>query len=322
MFSNPSYYAKDVDLVMLFIVVVSILLFLGTTGTMVYFVFKYNKKKNPVPVQIEEKTWLEITWTIVPVILVLIMFFYGSDVFISSRIVPQDAMVVKVIGRMWEWSFTYPNGKTSDSLYLPVDRDTKLEMTTADVIHSLFIPAFRLKMDIIPGGKYYMVIKPDKLGEYSVLCAEYCGLNHSQMTTVLRVINSDEFYNWLNIKQISTDSTISKSDTSKATASNQESFKLLNDNGCLRCHSTDGEKKLGPSFATLSKGETSVVSSGKKRLIKIDDEYLKRSIIDPNADIVEGYFPDTMPSFKDKLNEKELKELVMELNKLKMKNGK
>jgi cytochrome c oxidase subunit 2 len=321
MFPEPSYYARDVDFVMLFIVVASIILFLATSGTMVYFVFKYHRKKNPEPTQVSEKLWIEITWTVIPILLVLYMFYLGSSVFLDSRMFSKDAMIVKVLGRQWAWAFTYPNGKTADTMYLPINQEVKFEMTTADVNHSFYLPAFRLKMDILSGGRYYMVIKPDKPGEYTILCAEYCGLLHSHMTTVLRVVSREDFEKWLNEKPgekpeiQTTNPQKPEKDSVKALA-----MKVLEDKGCLLCHSTDGSKMLGPSFALLSKGESKVMTDGQLRSIKIDDNYLKKSIIDPNADIVEGYFKDTMPSFRDKLKRNEIREIVKSLNEIKGKN--
>ena len=198
MFSGPSHYAVQVDSVMMFIVVSSVILLLGVTLAMIYFVIRYSRKKNPKPENIEGNTALEIIWIIVPTILVLVMFYLGYKVYTESRIIPDGAMNVSVTGRMWKWQFQYVNGKQSDTLFLPVGKPVKLDLNSADVNHSFFIPAFRIKEDIIAGRMNYMVITPDEIGTYDIACAEYCGLNHSQMYAKLIVLPQKEFASWLN----------------------------------------------------------------------------------------------------------------------------
>ncbi|MDQ1265066.1 MAG: cytochrome c oxidase subunit [Bacteroidota bacterium] len=202
MFSgDASSYAGSVDSVMLFIVASSVILLLGVTGAMIYFVIRYSKKRNPVASQISHNTPLEIAWIVIPTILVLFMFYYGYAIYHESRVVPKGAMTVKVIARMWKWQFQYNNGKMSDSLYLPENKHVKLELVSADVNHALYIPAFRIKEDVIAGRENYMVIDPAKIGEYDIVCAEYCGLDHSLMHTKLKVIPRLEFNDWLYSKK-------------------------------------------------------------------------------------------------------------------------
>ncbi|MBI5325677.1 MAG: cytochrome c oxidase subunit II [Ignavibacteriae bacterium] len=193
----PSKYAESVDSVMLLIVIISVLLLLGVTVAMIYFVIRYNKKRNPKATQIEGNNTLEIIWIVIPTILVLVMFYFGYAVFHESRVVPKGAMNVKVIARMWAWEFEYNNGKKSGELYLPVDRSVKLELNSMDVNHSLYIPAFRIKEDVIYGRQNYMVIKPDKVGTYIIACAEYCGLRHSLMYSKVHVLSKKDFEKWI-----------------------------------------------------------------------------------------------------------------------------
>lgn len=198
MFSGTSKYAESVDAVMLFIVACSVVLLVGITIAMIYFVFKYNKKRHPKAEQIEGHTVLEILWIVIPTALVMVMFYYGYVVYRDGRIIPDDAMIVKVQGSMWVWNFEYPNGKKTDTLYLPENHNVKLELTSTDVLHSFFLPEFRLKEDVVPGKQTYMVIRTDKLGSYVIACAEYCGLQHSQMYSRLIVLPAPEFDKWLN----------------------------------------------------------------------------------------------------------------------------
>lgn len=196
--SGSSKYAESVDMVMLFIVGASVLLLAGVTIAMIVFVIKYNNKRHPKAEQIEGHKLLEILWIAIPTALVMVMFYFGYAVYLPSRTIPDDAMIVKVNASMWVWKFEYDNGKQTDTLYLPIDKNVKLEFSSSDVTHSFFLPEFRLKEDVVPGRETYMVIKPDMLGRFDVACAEYCGLNHSLMYSKLVVMKEDEFAEWLN----------------------------------------------------------------------------------------------------------------------------
>ena len=199
MFSGPTQHAVQVDSVMLFIVVSSVILLLGVTAAMLYFVFRYSRKKNPKPSNIHGNTTLEIVWIVIPTILVLFMFYYGWVIFKESREVPEDAMHITVTGRMWAWEFNYPNGITTDTLFLPVGQSVKLNLVSADINHSFYIPAFRIKEDIMSGRENYMVIKPKEIGSYDIACAEYCGMNHSLMYSKLIVLSKTDYYDWVKL---------------------------------------------------------------------------------------------------------------------------
>lgn len=197
MLGQATKYAESVDSVMLLIVGISVLFLLGITAAMIYFVIKYNKKRNPKASQIEGNNTLEILWIIIPTILVLVMFYFGYAVFHESRVVPKGAMKVKVTARMWSWEFEYNNGKKSSELYVPVNRSIKLELVSMDVNHSMYIPAFRIKEDVIFGRQNYMVIHPENPGTYIIACAEYCGLRHSNMYSKIHVLPQIEFEKWI-----------------------------------------------------------------------------------------------------------------------------
>ncbi len=188
----------EVDFTFWFIIGISIVLLLIITVAMLYFVYKYSKKRHPVPERIEGNTTLEIVWTIIPVILVLIMFYVSWSGFENMRDVPKDAMIVNVTGQMWKWSFEYDNKKKSDTLFLPVNRDVKFEIKSIDVIHSFYLPAFRTKEDAIPGRTNYYWIRTTDTGAYYATCAEYCGLNHSYMYATVRIEPEEKFLVWKN----------------------------------------------------------------------------------------------------------------------------
>jgi cytochrome c oxidase subunit 2 len=190
---------QSVDNVFIFIVVVSVFFLLLVTIPMIYFVVRYSAKNHPQSENITGSTTLEVLWTIIPLFLVMIMFFYGWDVFKSMREVPPDAMVVKVTGRMWYWGFEYDNKKKSDTiLYVPVGRPVKMEIHSMDVNHSFYLPDFRVKEDAIPGRTNYLVFNPTEEGTYDIFCAEYCGMNHSYMLGHLVVLSKEKFNEWYN----------------------------------------------------------------------------------------------------------------------------
>lgn len=220
MFSErASGFAESVDYVMLFIVGASVILLLGITIAMIYFVIRYSKKRNPIASQIHGNTILEVLWIVIPTILVLVMFYFGYIVFEQSRVVPKGALNVKVIARMWSWQFEYQNGKKSDTLFLPLNKSVKLGLVSMDVNHAFFVPAFRIKEDVMSGRQNYLVINPSKRGEFDILCAEYCGLNHSIMFAKLKVVSSDEFKNWLS-KSVPTAQKVSSTDTTNEHSEN------------------------------------------------------------------------------------------------------
>ena len=194
----PTAHVETVDFVMLYIVAISVVLLLGITITMIYFVFKYNRKHGHKPVDIPSNILLEVIWITIPTLLVLSMFYFGYTGFEQARVIPDNAFVIKVTARQWDWKFTYPNGKETDSLYVPINRPIKLELHSLDVNHSLFIPAYRLKEDVIPNQTNYMVFTPRELGRYIITCAEYCGLNHSNMYSGVVVLSQVDFSKWYN----------------------------------------------------------------------------------------------------------------------------
>ena len=194
--ASPASTTETVDNVMFFIVAVSVVLLVGVTAAMIYFVFKYNRKKGHKPVDIHGNIWLEILWIGIPTILVLAMFYYGYLGFGSIRNIPDNAFEIKVNARMWAWQFDYPNGKQTDSLYIPIGQPIKLSMTSADVNHALFIPAFRVKEDVVAGRTNYLSFVGEKIGRYDIECAEYCGLKHSMMYSAVFVMSEKDFEEW------------------------------------------------------------------------------------------------------------------------------
>lgn len=215
----------EVDFTFWFIMGISIILLLIITVAMLYFVYKYNKKRHPVPSDIEGNTTIEIIWTVIPIILVMIMFFVSWAGFKNMRDVPKDSMEITVTGQMWKWSFEYDNKKKSDTLFLPVNRDIKFNLKSIDVIHSFFLPAFRVKEDAVPSRTNYYWIRTTDVGTYYAACAEYCGLNHSYMYAPVIVVPEEKFLEWKNYFPPDTTKkdSVSKPDSLKTTAMPKDS---------------------------------------------------------------------------------------------------
>lgn len=303
MFSGYSNFVSGVDTAFIFILGVSLFFLVGITAVIIYFIVKYNRKKNPVAEEIEGSNKLEIIWTVIPTILVLIMFWLGWRSYAPMRIIPKDAMKVKVTAQMWSWRFEYENGKITDTLYVPVNRKVALQLESVDVIHSLYIPAFRLKEDLVPGRNNAMWFEATTPGTYDLFCTEYCGLRHSYMLTAVKVVEQPAFDAWLGQGPVKTDSVV-------AAKPGFAGKMLVESKGCIACHSSDGTKIVGPSFKGIFGEEVLVETNGKERKIKVDSEYIKRSIIEPDTDIVKGYPKGTMVSYKTLLNDEEIRQIT------------
>lgn len=197
MFNGASNFSHNVDAVFLFTLIVSVFFLVLITGLMIYFVIKYNRKRNPKATNYHGNIGLEITWTLIPTILVLIMFWYGWVGYSDMSEAPEDALNIEVTAQMWKWGFKYENGKTFDSLYVPINKAVKLNLTSLDVTHAFYIPKFRIKKDVYPNQKRTIWFKAEQLGDFDIACAEYCGLNHSYMYNKVKVVSEADFDIWL-----------------------------------------------------------------------------------------------------------------------------
>ena len=271
---GASSYSHLVDKTFLLILGTSLIMLIAVTATMIWFVIRYSRKRNPVPSQIEGSVILEALWTIIPTIMVMIMFFSGWAGFKVMRDIPEDSMVVDVHARKWSWLFEYENGVQSDVLVVPLNRNVKLNLFSSDVIHSFYVPAFRLKEDCVPGYDNVAWFKAIEEGEYNLFCAEYCGDQHSNMITKVKVIEESSFSDWL-VEQ----------------DNRPIGLDLLTLNGCTACHSLDGSRLVGPSFKGLYGRTENVLTNNVLRQISVDEEYIRKSIVEPMADITEGYPP-------------------------------
>jgi cytochrome c oxidase subunit 2 len=196
MSGGASNFVESVDGVFLFSIIMSVFFLVLITVLMLVFAFKYNRKRNPKAVNVHSNTALEVTWTVIPTILVLILFWYGWVGYKKMADIPEDAMTVEVTAKMWLWQFKYDDGRVTDSLYLPVGQPVVLDLISSDVNHSFFVPAFRVKKDVYPGLDRKVWFIPNEVGTYNIFCAEYCGLNHSTMLSKVFVLTQADFDNW------------------------------------------------------------------------------------------------------------------------------
>lgn len=306
MFDGASNTAEQVDTAFLVIISISVVLLALITFLMIYFVVKYNRKRHPKAEQIKNNIPLEILWTVVPTILVLIMFYYGWRGFDLIRRIPEDATTVKATGRMWSWSFEYENGITSDTLYVRLDDPVRLAINSADVIHSLYIPAFRIKEDAVPGMETKLWFTPTKPGSYDLFCAEYCGVRHAFMLSKVVVLPAEEFDEWYA-------SAGERPAAGEGTA--ERGLALIQEKGCVACHSQDGTRLVGPSFKGIFGRQVTIVVNGEEREITVDEDYLRRSILEPSTEIVKGY-PPAMPPQGDMLTDQDIDDIILYLKGL------
>jgi cytochrome c oxidase subunit II len=309
MFSGASNFTNDVDKTFLIIFYVAVFFLVGITATMIYFVFRYNKKRSPKSEHIEGNLTIEIVWTIIPLILVSIMFVYGWTNWKTMKSPPKNAFAITSTARMWSWSFSYPNGKITDTLFVPINKPVIINVTSADVIHSLYIPAFRIKQDAVPGNKNFLWFIAEKPGTYNIFCAEYCGLRHAYMTSGVVVMQQKAFDKWYK----DTTAVVAVS-TGKKTL---PGMSLIRQNGCVACHSVDGTKIVGPSFKGIYGEKTIVLVNGAEQQVTVDDNYIHESVLEPNAKVVKGFPQGQMQSYKGILTEDQIKQIAEYIKSLK-----
>ena len=303
MFTEASNFAAGVDLAFKVIFGVSIFFLAGITTVMIYFVVHYRRSKHPRAEQVRDNTVLEVIWTLIPLSIALVLFYYGYIAFRPQRDFPKDALNITVVSKMWAWSFIYPGGQESDILVVPLNKAVVLKLTSLDVIHSFYVPAFRQKEDCVPGKENHLWFIPTMTGEYNILCAEYCGLNHSYMESKVKVVPGTEFSRWL--------SAASKK------AAEPEGLTVIRKNGCSGCHSLDGSKLVSASFKGLYGRSEVVVTDGREHQVTVDDAYIRTSIFDPDRDVVKGLPKGVMKSYKGLITEKEEVKILEYLKSIK-----
>ncbi|MBI2840050.1 MAG: cytochrome c oxidase subunit II [Acidobacteria bacterium] len=289
--------AAGVDWIFYFIFWISLFFFLLIVGLMTYFVVRYRRPKG---VEAEgapsHNMVLEVTWSVIPLILVIVIFYLGFKGFMDLFTSPQNAYEVLVTGQKWKWLFQYPNGYVDENLHVPVDVPVRLVMSSEDVIHSLYIPAFRVKRDVVPGRYTKAWFQATQAGDYQIFCAEYCGKSHSDMLAKVVVEKPGDFEKWLE----------KASNFLDTMPPAEAGARLYKTRGCAQCHSIDGTSGIGPTFKGVF-GETVVMVGGAK--VAVDENYLRESINEPQVRVVAGYQP-VMPTFKGRLKDKEITAII------------
>ncbi|MCA8988455.1 MAG: cytochrome c oxidase subunit II [Planctomycetaceae bacterium] len=297
-----STFAESVDSLYYFIFWLSAVFFVLIIGLMVYFMMKYRRVEGQEPEKSpSHNTPLEVSWSVLPGFLVLFIFAWGFNTYVDMRTPPNDAYEINVTASMWSWQFGYPTGAVDGELHIPVGTPVKLIMQSKDVIHSLYVPAFRAKQDVVPGRYSGMWFEATKTGKFDLFCTEYCGQKHSDMITkvVVHPLNkegvteevSQTFDEWMEIA-------MDPAEGGKKTPA-EAGQKVVGMFGCLQCHSVDGSKKVGPSFKGFFGKEVDITGVGK---VKMDENYIRESILEPNAKVRAGFDP-KMPSFKGNMKD-------------------
>jgi len=249
-------------------------------------VFRRRKGETGEGEHFEGNTNLEIAWTIVPLITVVILAYIGAGNLAEVRRADPNAMVVNVTGIQWTWKFEYDNGVVSDELHVPVGKQVLLKMTSTDVIHSFWVPEFRVKQDLVPGRITELRITPTLIGDYKVRCAELCGTSHAYMEKPVIVSSQADYDAWMSAQvALAAEAAQTPEGSGKA---------LVAANGCAACHSIDGSKGIGPTWAGLA-GSQVELSGGT--IVTATDDYLFESIKAPQAKIVAGFESAQMPVY-------------------------
>src|SRR3982074_2454920 len=292
---SASTYSGDVDALYFYISGVTLFFTLLISFVIIFFVIRY-RRRNPfeIPRPIEGSTKLETLWSVIPLVIAMSIFVWGAKVYFAQYRPPKNALEVYVVGKQWMWKFQHSTGQREiNELHIPVGRKIKLIMATEDVIHDVFVPAFRIKADVVPGKYTTEWFEATKPGRYHLFCAEYCGMNHSLMGGYVEVMEPTEFDNWLagNVNQ-----------QSAATAGKQ----LYQTLGCASCHGNSGEGGRGPALLGVFNSNVQLANG---QTVRGDENYIRESILNPQAKLVSGYGP-IMPTFQGVVTEEQIVQLI------------
>jgi cytochrome c oxidase subunit 2 len=303
---SASTLSWKVDALYLYLCGVTLFFTLLISGILVFFLIRY-RRRTPyeIPRPIAGSHKLETLWTVIPFVIAMTMFFWGARLYFEQYSPPKNAIEIYVVGKQWMWKIQHSTGQREiNELHVPTGRKVKLIMTTEDVIHDFFVPAFRMKADAVPGKYTTEWFEATKPGTYHLFCAEYCGMNHSAMIGSVIVMEPREFDNWLS----------GNAGNQTPAVAGQQLFQSL---GCVSCHGANGEGGRGPTLAGLF-GRQTLLSTGQT--IKADEAYIRESIVNPQAKLVAGFGP-IMPTFQGQVSEDQLVQLVAFIKSLQIVNA-
>jgi len=290
--ARASTAAGNVDALYIFLIIVSGMMTLLVFTAIIIFAARYRHRRGVLAEQIEGSIPLEVTWSIIPLGVFMVIFVWGAVVYFHSRTPPRDSTDVYVIAKQWMWKLQHAEGQREiNSLHIPVGRDVRLIMTSQDVIHSFFVPAFRMKQDVLPGRYTTAWFHATKAGTYHLFCAEYCGTQHSGMIGDIVVMEPAQYEAWM-----------SGGNTGPLSATGEKLFAEL---GCATCHRSDTQGR-GPTLQGVF-GKPVQLQDG--RIVTADENYIRESILDPGSKIVNGFKP-VMPTFQGLVNEEQVNALV------------
>lgn len=293
-----STLAGDVDSLFYFIYYASAVLFSIVIGLTILFAIRYRRRQQTGKTYGKDHNFaLEVTWTVIPTILILIVFVWGFRTYMRMNVVPRDAMEVKVTGQKWFWSFTYAEGANSvNELIVPVNRPVKLLMSSKDVIHSFYVPNFRMKMDVLPNRYTITWFEATRAGEFDLFCTEYCGKGHSEMIGRVKVLGEREYAEW------------AAAGAGPAAGETVADYgrRLYQSRACNTCHSIDGSRNVGPTFQGIFGRQEAMQAGG---FITVDENYIRESILNPQAQVVAGFQP-VMPTYQGILRDQEIDALI------------
>jgi cytochrome c oxidase subunit II len=292
---QASNFAPNVDALFLYLTAICLFFAVLITVAIVTFFFKYRRRRpDEVGVPIHGDMRLEALWIVIPLILALTMFAGGAVVYVDFRRVPMDTLDIYVVGKQWMWRIQQPTGlREINELHVPVGRNVKLILASEDVVHDFSIPAFREKMDVIPGRYNVLWFRPTKVGRYHFYCQQYCGTNHARMVGWVTVMEPTEYAQWLSGSSESVENPVVAGE------------KLFAERACITCHLADGSGRA-PSLNGVYENKV-LLADGS--VVTADDAYIRESILQPAAKIVAGYQP-VMPSFQGQLTEEQIIDLL------------
>lgn len=306
--TSASTISQDWNNLWSFVFWIATFFFLLIVGLLVVFAIKYRRREgdmNRLDTGPTHNNWLEAAWIGIPTLLVLIIFVWGFKSYMRMFVVPSNSIEIKVTGQKWFWSFAYPEGQSSvNELYVPANKPIKLLMSSQDVIHAFYVPAFRIKHDVLPNRYSIAWFQADDPGDYDLFCAEYCGTNHSKMTGTVHVLSQSDYNDWLSGQEVE------GGEEGGSLADRGE--KLYKSKACVTCHSVDGSPGNGPTFKGAF-GHTVRLSDGST--VTVDENYVRESILNPKAKVVEGFQP-IMPTFQGVLKDKDVDALVAYIKSL------
>jgi cytochrome c oxidase subunit II len=289
---SASSNAGNVDALYIFLLMVSGIMTAMIFSVLTVFAIRFRRRKGQRAQQIEGSHQLEVTWSIIPFCVMMVFYIWGAVIFFQERTPPQDATEVYTVAKQWMWKFEHKGGQREiNELHVPVGRDVKMIMTSQDVIHSFFVPAFRLKQDVVPGRYTTLWFHATKPGTYHLFCSQYCGTQHAAMIGWITVMEPRDYEAWMS------------GGGSQPLAVTGE--KLFSELGCVTCHRSDTQGR-GPNLVGVF-GKPVLLEDG--RIVTADENYVRESILEPRAKIVKGFKP-VMPTFQGQVSDEQLNALV------------